>query len=125
VKDKDEGCAVWLLIIIIAIVYWNDIPDIWNSKFRFALSLHVTQDKITVQNKPHDCEFMSAPIGRKNCHYESVVEKVEWATSAAGKPIMSFDDGKSWEPFTPPPGANVPQYSTVESAVVSWNHVAE
>lgn len=122
---KNEGCAVWLLIIIIAIVYWGDIPDIWNSKVRYALSLGVTRDKITFQNKPHDCEFMTAPIGRKNCHYESVVEKVKWATSTAGKPIMSIDDGKSWEPFSPDPGVKVPQYPTVESAVVSWNRLAD
>ena len=28
---------------------------------------------VTIDKEPHDCDFMTAPIGIKHCHYERVV----------------------------------------------------
>ena len=35
-------------------------------------------------------------------------------------PIASYDDGKTWNTFTPDDPKAVPKYSTVEQVNVSW-----
>ena len=34
-------------------------------------------DRVSVQPKPHDCEFMKAPPGDKNCHFDRVVTRLQ------------------------------------------------
>jgi hypothetical protein len=58
-------------------------------------------------------------LGEKYCHYEQTVSTTRWATSAAGHPIISYDDGKTWSNFDPE-GAEVPKYSIVNEVYVNW-----
>jgi hypothetical protein len=58
---------------------------------------------------PHNCDFLTAPLGSKHCHYERVV-----TTIRIRRDQMSEDEGKTWGPVTP--GAKRTVY-------VSWNKV--
>jgi hypothetical protein len=61
--------------------------------------------------------------GDKNCHYDKVVQKVKWSLSMTGNPIISYDDEKSWQSFTPDPGVKVPQNPEIASVYISWSRV--
>jgi hypothetical protein len=39
----------------------------------YALTHKVPVERVEVEKKPHDCEFNTAPIGSKNCHYDAKV----------------------------------------------------
>lgn len=107
------------IIFGVLIVSW--IEDAWHAKWRYAMAYGVSSDKVEIRDLPHDCAFLAAPLGAKYCHYESIVSTVRWATSTQGLPIVSYDEGKTWDVFTPPAGAVVPASSTIESVSVSWN----
>lgn len=107
----------WLLIIYVIL----EVPGwVWHSKYRYALVYGVSPQTVTVQDKPHDCEFLAAPLGGKYCHYEPFVSTVRWATSTQGNAIVSYDDGKTWDTYTPAADEKVPQYSTIKEVLVSW-----
>lgn len=118
-------------------VYWGLISlylfmvlpgQLWHAKWRYALAYNLSSDKIIINDHPHDCAFLAAPLGEKYCHYERTVSTTRWATSpadinglyAAGQPIVSYDEGKTWSTFTPNPNVKVPLYSTVEAVYISW-----
>jgi hypothetical protein len=95
---KDAGGWLFLALVVVVIAYLAGITD---TKWWYSNYLSVKDDsKIVIEKKPHDCEFMTAPLGRKNCHYDKVVATVKWGMSA-GKPVQSFDEGKTWYAFTP------------------------
>ena len=93
----------------------------WHGKWRYALQYDVPSDKVMVDKKPHDCDFLAAPLGTKYCEYERSVLGVRWATSTGGTSIISYDDGKTWSTFTPDSGVTVPQQSTVKEVDISWS----
>jgi hypothetical protein len=68
--------------------------------------------------KPHDCDFLKAPIGEKNCSFEPEVSTVRTAISTEGKPIVSFDEGQHWtlDDSSPP---------TKPSVTVYWKKIDE
>jgi hypothetical protein len=123
-SNDDYSVVGWLFwpVIFGVMFFWNDI---WDSKWRNAIYFGVSQDQITIDKKLHDCEFLSAPLGSKHCHYDKVVQTVTWTLSTKGKPIISYDGGKSWQPFDPAPGVKVPTNPKVQSAYISWNKVTE
>jgi hypothetical protein len=74
-------------------------------------------EQVTVSPQPHDCEWGSAPLGAKHCHYEAQVLTVRTATSTDGvTPIVSYDEGKTW---------NVNTDHAEPSVFISWNKVDE
>jgi hypothetical protein len=74
--------------------------------------------RLTKLKQAHNCDFMTAPIGYKICHYEAEVSTVRTAINAEDKPIISTDDGKSWTS-----DESVPR--TKSSVWVSWKKVDE
>jgi hypothetical protein len=58
--------GVWLFLMI---------SRYGSEKGYYALRNHVEPDRVTIMPKPHDCDFSKAPLGDKECHYESVVTK--------------------------------------------------
>ena len=108
---------VWLVAVWVLITLGGNA---WHSKWRYAVQYGVDSGKVQIEKEPHDCDFLAAPLGRKYCRYEISVSTVRWATSTAGLPIASFDDGKTWSTFTPEANVRVPLYSTVEQVYVSW-----
>jgi hypothetical protein len=92
---------------------------IWHAKWRYSATYSISSSEVYVQDKPHDCAFLAAPLGEKYCHYERTVSITRWATSQTGNPIVSNDDGKTWSSFDPA-GEKVPQYSTVKAVYIGW-----
>jgi hypothetical protein len=89
--DSDGGSygCLTLLAIIIAVVFF------WHSKWSYALYYNADSSHVSIEDKPHDCDFLKAPLGEKGCHFTRVVSTVEIATSKANLPIESFDGGKT------------------------------
>ena len=118
IKDK-WSTAQWVVVMFIGVFLWSLPGTIWHSKWRYAAAYDIPSSAIYVQNKPHDCAFLAAPLGEKYCHYERTVSITRWATSQTGNPIVSYDDGKTWSSFDPA-GEKVPQYSTVKAVYIGW-----
>lgn len=111
--------TVWA-VYGLALIFWA--ISAWHSKWRYVAQYQVSPHKVTVAKEPHDCDFMYAPIGAKFCSYEQRTSTVRWGrTPGSGQPILSTDDGKTWESFTPDSGVDVPSYSTLEQVNVDWD----
>ena len=77
---------------MLAFVVWWILPNDWRIKYTAEYLLN--PDRITVEHKPHDCDWSTAPLGNKHCHYENMVT----VYNQDGKIIESF--GKA-NPATP------------------------
>jgi len=48
--------------------------------------------------KPHDCDWLAAPLGAKNCDYYPQVQVQRTSTDrSSGRPVVTFDGGKTWD----------------------------
>jgi hypothetical protein len=124
VKEKWSS-VVMVGWIVLASFLWDVPGNMWHSKIRYETEYSLPADKVIVATHPHDCAFLSAPLGEKYCHYDREVSTVRWATSTTGNPIASWDEGKTWSVFTPEAGATVPKTDTVQEVVISWKKVEE
>ena len=53
--------------------------------------------RVQVARKPADCDFLHAPIDFKECHYEKSVQVTRYSADVqSSRPIVSYDDGKTW-----------------------------
>jgi hypothetical protein len=120
VKNKWTSLQSLFCYIIGYYVLFILPPSIWHAQWRYAVEYGVASSDVHMDTKPHDCAFLAAPLGAKYCHYERVVSTLRWSTSTTGNPIVSYDEGKTWNIFTPDPKDIVPKFSTVESAYVNW-----
>ena len=110
---KNYGIAVLKFVgvivalgIFLLLAQWM-LPDDWRLKYAFQYS--VDSERVTVEHKPHDCDWRSAPLGNKHCHYKAMITirnsenqivggtSVGLATSTTGEPIISYDDGETWK----------------------------
>jgi hypothetical protein len=83
----------------------------------YALKYKVADSNVAIDKQPHDCEYDTAPLGNKHCHYEAQVQWTQTATSADGfTPLISYDGGKTWIENT----AHLPP-----SVFVSWMKVLD
>ena len=73
----------------------------WAYEWRYWFEPYLEGATFEVEPKPHVCEFLTAPIGAKRCHYEAIVTTVRVGRSQAGERIVSYDEGKTWQPATP------------------------
>ena len=46
------------------------------NRLGYAFEYFVAPEKVDVEPKPHDCEFMNAPVGDKSCHFDKEVDVV-------------------------------------------------
>lgn len=74
------------------------LPDDWKLKYSRTYEVPVTN--IAIEDKPTSCDWTRSPMGNKGCHYQAVVSVTRWSTSIKGKPIVSYDNGKTWDEFT-------------------------
>jgi hypothetical protein len=51
---------------------------------------------VVIERRPHNCEWGSAPLGDKHCDYKAEAHTVRTDRSKDHRPIMSFDEGKTW-----------------------------
>ena len=119
IKDRWSWLQ-WLGVVVIGLYLWSLPGEVWHSRWRYGLAYGVTSDKVHIADKPHDCALLAVPLGEKYCHHERAVTTLRWATSTAGHPIVSYDEGKTWSEFTPDANVDVPKLATVEEVYVSW-----
>jgi hypothetical protein len=113
------GCMFFVGICFVAggyLAVWflpsNEIANKW----RYSLEDDLNGATITIDPIPHDCEFLSAPLGAKHCHYEKRVVTVRIRINASHERLVSYDDGKTWGKADP----------TEKPAVyVSWAKIAD
>lgn len=68
-----------------------------NMSIRYQLQYEVDADKVLITKKPKDCEFLTAPLGSKNCDYEKEVSIWTYGRDeASGRSTISYD-GSKWE----------------------------
>ncbi len=91
--DDGIGAFVFWAVVIGAIVWFGGLDD---SKLRYEIQYDDAE--VTVDDKPHDCEFLTAPMGRKNCSYQKEVSVALFSKDVAtGEPIISYDEGETWQ----------------------------
>jgi hypothetical protein len=72
--------------------------SVWESKSRYAMYYGVPNEHVTLLKKPHDCDFLKAPIGSKECHFDKNVEVTQIGKDTkTGRPVVSHDSGKTWD----------------------------
>jgi hypothetical protein len=87
------------------------------STFASGGGIKAKYDQVVVDKRPHDCEWGSAPLGAKHCHYDARVQSVRTAIGTDGStPIVSYDEGKTW---------SVTGRGEEPSIFVSWTKVDE
>jgi hypothetical protein len=118
---KDDSGS-WVVCLAIFYFVYIGCSAAWHSRARYAMQYGVAYDRVYKSNKPHDCDFLAAPIGEKNCHYDADAQKqsVRTAVSTTGNPIVSYDDGKNWYLNDSNPPAK-PE----ASVTVTWQKVEE
>jgi hypothetical protein len=108
----------WVGFVIFVWFALVGFADMWTSKLRYSMWYSVDYDQVTIQKKPTDCNFFTAPMGEKDCRYYRQVSTIQVKTensNPARYPVnyVSFDEGKTWtvDDATPP---------TKPQVIVSW-----
>jgi hypothetical protein len=65
--------VLWTGFIVMILVALGPYLSLDPVKSWYALTHEVPAERVEVEKKPHDCEFSTAPIGVKNCHYDAKV----------------------------------------------------
>jgi hypothetical protein len=130
-EDSKGWIGILFLAGIAAYIYWlGGIKTVW-----YSATYQVSTDKVHIDAEPTDCDFWHAPLGKKDCHYESEVTAVNAAgevvggdhapkyrhDSQTGKPIVSYDYGKTWGWY---PAADIPD-PRATSVIVTWSKVKD
>ncbi len=100
-------CGVLLYMLINS---WASA--IWNSERMLSARYDVPIAQITMNEVPHDCDFLHAPLGVKGCSYAREITVIKTGTNAAGEHFVTYDNGKTWSPD--------PQQQAKSGVVVWW-----
>lgn len=119
IKDK-WGTPQWMLAALIGFFLWSLPGVIWHAKWRYALSYHVTSDKIIIADHPHDCAFLAAPLGEKYCHYEKNVDTSTEKICPAGYALTPSQDSCYDGSYPFGKGATVNPQEKIASLYISW-----
>lgn len=69
----------------------------WHGPRRYAIEYSMSSEQVTVAKKPHNCDWLAAPLGDKFCHYEAHVEVIRTGhRENSSQRVISFDNGKTW-----------------------------
>jgi hypothetical protein len=74
VENLGRGFAKIVIIVGLGLVVLSFLYD-WFAPLTFKIKVKygVSDSAITIEPKPHGCEFADAPLGNKHCHYEPIV----------------------------------------------------
>jgi hypothetical protein len=105
VHGEVSGRYSWVWVLLIYWIGWGFYTSIWESKLRYSIFYQVSSENVQIQNEPHDCEFLKAPVGKKYCHFDKSVNEFVQAgdvtkfgtDNATGRPVVSEDGGKTWK----------------------------
>jgi hypothetical protein len=126
--QREKKSSSWLvgvvaLVIMLSFLWapggytaaWLWPDSTWANGWRYSLDSDLKDATVTVESIPHDCEFLTAPLGSKHCHYDKRVLTVRIRTDSTGR-LVSTDEGKTWTKAEPSDHAAV---------YVSWQRVQE
>jgi hypothetical protein len=102
-----RGLERWFAKLICGAIATGSIKDVNAVPEHYAT--------LSVEPQPHDCAFLTAPMGSKNCHYEKRVLTIRIRTDSRGRRV-SIDDGNTWRTATPSDHAAI---------LISWEKVQE
>jgi hypothetical protein len=126
------GCLFWGVVLL-----WIFLPESWINPLWYGLKYSVDGFNLAnlagvhTSDKPSDCDWTFAPLGRKGCHYDRVVTAYNAAgdliaVDAAmpkrghnkdGQSIISYDGGKTWKLLGPA--------TIIKKVDVDWLKVTE
>jgi hypothetical protein len=95
-SNKARGWWGYIILFGIGafvIGWWFDAE--WFLRLSYAGQYKVQAEQVTVAKKPHDCDFMQAPMGSKNCHYKPVA--TPFMPSEPGSPLKYNHVDVDWE----------------------------
>jgi hypothetical protein len=52
------------------------LRKLWPERW-YGMQNNIPIERVSVQPRPHDCDWGRAPLGDKGCHYEESVERLE------------------------------------------------
>lgn len=87
-----EGSSFVVLLIVIAIALWyGGVRDSdWVARNHAERRYGLPDGKIQIEGKrPHDCDFMTAPLGEKHCSYEREY-LADWFTLSTNKEPITY-----------------------------------
>jgi hypothetical protein len=92
------GLVIWGGLIVWVFV----LSDSSKNAIWYGATYRVSTDKVhTFGNKPHDCDWVRAPIGDKGCHYEADVRAYDAAGEIVGGNDVPPRYGKDGKPVKP------------------------
>ena len=107
--SDDRALVRWLLLLgICALIL---MPNSWTNAIWYGYKYKIPWREVYTGNKPSDCDWSRSPLGNKGCYYKAEVGAFNAEgdlvggdnapkyrkDSKTGKPIISYDDGKTWE----------------------------
>ncbi len=112
------GNWLWSVSIIVGVYsafFWM-VDEARYGRLRYAIQYGVGYSHVKESNKPHNCDWLTAPIGNKNCHYDPQVVIIRTGKNTSGERIWSWDDGKTWWPDDQRPPAEA-------GVIVTWQKI--
>lgn len=104
----------------LAFAVWWMLPD--DSRMKYAAEYVLDSDQVMIERKPHNCEWDSAPIGNKHCHYDAIVvvyNSDHQVVGGTGLEVngntMSYDGGKTWK--------ETPENARSAKVYVTWRRI--
>ena len=96
--STSDGTTGLVILVIAGIALWYGVvrDSDWLAKGNAKSQYGVPDSKIRiVGDRPHDCEFLTAPLGEKHCSYKREY-RAEWLTlSTTNEPIVYGNNQES------------------------------
>lgn len=78
----------WLSMYVAPVLASESRSAYW---WRYAFEVGAEYDDVMVTKRPRDCDFLTAPMGRKNCRYELRVMILRTRTLPSGEQQFAID----------------------------------
>lgn len=123
---QENGGGGWFVVLVLGWIFWMVTMAVLHSKVRYFVEYGAPNDisygQVTKDDIPHDCDWLKAPLGDKECHYEANVQIIRTGRDVnSGRPIYSYDDGKTWLWNDSANGSE----AVKSSVYVGWNKVED
>jgi hypothetical protein len=66
---------IFSLVVVLPLILQESAMWLFpESKTGYTMKYDLTDEKVIIDRKPHDCEWETAPLGAKHCHYDKAVQ---------------------------------------------------
>ena len=94
-KSTDSGG--WIFLAIVAFLIWYAVRDSdWVAKIYAARHYQLPMSRVDIERQPHDCDFLTAPLGEKHCSYKREY-LAEWIALSSDNPPRPIEYGTMQE----------------------------